>query len=337
MEMSQHRNITIKDVARELNLSVSSISRALNDKPDISDETKSLIIETANRLGYVPNRLAASLRHNNTGSIGIIVPEIDNLYFSEIIAGIEKVAQKKNYDIILASTNEDVKREIEVTKFLIEKRVDGIIAMPSRDDDKSIDLIKKSHIPYVCVARRMERDEDCSYVVNDEEKCGFIATEHLIEKGHKRILFLNGVKGNYSAKKQLQGYKSALKKYELPYDPALIEMNNIQPKDGYKNIHKLLESGLQFTGVICFSDMIALGASKAIKECKRRIPEDIAIVGCDNIQFVEFFDTPLTTVDLAKTELGIKAAQILIQSINKEVQVPKQVVFEPRLVVRKTT
>jgi LacI family transcriptional regulator len=337
MEMSQHRNITIKDVARELCLSVSSVSRALNDKPDISDETKTLIIDTANRLGYVPNRLAASLRHNSTGSIGIIVPEIDNLYFSEIIAGIEKVAQKKSYDIILASTNEDVKREIEVTKFLIEKRVDGIIAMPSRDDDKSIDMIKNSRIPYVCVARRMERDESCSYVVNDDEKCGFIATEHLIEKGHTRILFLNGVRGNYSARKQLQGYKRALKTYSLPFDSALIEINNIQPKDGYKNINKLISSGLEFTGVICFSDMIALGAAKAIKENGRRIPEDIAIVGCDNIQFVEFFDTPLTTVDLAKSELGVKAAQILIQKINKESTSPKHVVFEPKLVIRKTT
>lgn len=307
---------TIKDVAREVGVSINTVSRALNGKPDVSPETRRQVLAVAERLNYMPNKLARGLRSNKTGVIGVIVADIANPFFSAVVKGMGKAAKELGYSIILQDTGENYENEEEAIQIMISEQVDGLLITPVQTENRSIHMLQESGIPFVLVARHFN-DLDTDYVVADDVQGGYLATAHLIEKGHEKIAFINGPAYNSSAIERFQGYKKALEEHNIELNEKLIRNGALTMEDGYTHCRVLLmQSDPRPTALFTFSDFVALGAMKAVHELGLRIPDDIAIVGYDDIDFAFCLESPLTTIRFPKREIGEEAISVLEKKID---------------------
>jgi len=331
-------HITLEDIARLVGLSTSTVSRALNNKPDVHPRTREKVIRVAERLGYTPNSIARSLKYKKTKTIGVIIADISNPFFAAVVAGIEDEVRKKNYNIILCSSNEEYEREEEAIMVLLRQRVDGLLITPTQRESKDILHIKSLTVPFVLIGRHFSSIET-NYVITDDVLGGFLATDHLLERGHRKILFINAPLHISSAKERLEGYKQALLKYGVEFDEKLVKIApNAKMIDAYKIAKKVLSQKLDFTAVFTFSDFLAIGVIKALYENGLKVPRDIAIVGYDDIEFSSALEVPLTTVRQPKYELGKEATNILIEKIlkGKSNRVYKRVV-KPELIIRSSS
>jgi len=327
--------ITLKMVAESAGVSVNTASRAINNKQDINLETKKRVLKIAQDLGYVRNDTAVALRTKKTGTIGVVIADNRNPFYAEVLNGMEVAARKKNYHIILANTQRDYKKEEEAINLLLNKRVDGLLIAPVQDRDDDIKKLIEANIPFVIVGRDFN-DIDLDAVYNDEVKGGFLATEYLIKKGHKKIAFINGVLHKSPAKGRLKGYKKALKECEIPFNDALISVGDIDVKDGYERTKQMLKKNLDFTAIFAYNDMMAFGAMQAIKEKDLRIPENIGLVGYDDILFSSLISPALTTIKLKKQELGVESVKLLLSRINRAHKKTKKIMLDVELIVRET-
>ena len=327
--------ITLKIVAEKAEVSVNTASRAINNKPDINEETKERVLKIAQDLGYVRNDTAVALRTKKTGTIGVVIADNRNPFYAEVLNGMEVAARKKNYHIILANTQRDYRKEEEAINLLLNKRVDGLLIAPVQDRDDDIKKLIEANIPFVIVGRDFN-DIDLDAVYNDEVKGGFLATEYLIKKGHKKIAFINGFLHKSPARGRLEGYKKALKKYKISFNNTLVSVGDIDVKDGYKRTKQLFEKVMDFSAIFAYNDMVALGVIQAIKEKDLRIPEDIGLVGYDDIPYSAFISPPLTTVKVKKQDLGIESVKLLLSRINGGRKKTKKVMLDVELQIRKS-
>jgi len=327
--------ITLKMVAEKAEVSVNTASRAINNKPDINEETKKRVLQIAKELGYIRNAAAVALRTKKTGTIGVVIADNRNPFYAEVLNGMEEAAREKNYHIILANTQRDYKKEEEAINLLLAKRVDGLLITPVQDRDDDIKKLIDANIPFVIVGRDFENIE-VEAVYNDEVKGGFLATEYLIKKGHKRIALVDGFLYKSPARGRLEGYKKALKKYGIPLDDDLLSVGDIDVKDGYERTKQLFEKELDFTAIFAYNDMMAFGAMQAIQEKGLRIPQDIGLVGYDDIPFSSLISPPLTTIRLKKQELGIESVKLLFSRINRGHKKTKKVMLGVELQIRES-
>ncbi len=332
---SNMKYITLKMVAEKAEVSVNTASRAINNKPDINEETKNRILKVAQELGYIRNAAAVALRTKKTGTIGVVIADNRNPFYAEVLNGMEEAAREKNYHIILANTQRDYKKEEEAINLLLAKRVDGLLITPVQDRDDDIKNLIEANIPFVIVGRDFENIE-VDAVYNDEVKGGFLATEYLIKKGHKRIALINGFLYKSPAKGRLEGYKKALNKYRISLDESLISVGDINIEDGYERTKQMLEKNLDFTAIFAYNDMMAFGAMQAIKEKGLRIPEDIGLVGYDDIPFSSLISPALTTIRLKKQELGAESIKLLLSRINGNRKKTKKVMLGVELQIRES-
>jgi len=327
--------ITLRMVAEKAGVSVNTASRAINNKPDINIETKKLVIKIAKELGYIRNAAAVALRTKKTGTIGVVIEDNRNPFYAEVLNGMEVAAREKNYHIILTNTQRDYNKEEEAINLLLAKRVDGLLITPVQGRDDDIKKLIDANIPFVVVGRDFENIE-LDAVYNDEVKGGFLATEYLIKKGHKRIALIDGFLYKSPAKGRLEGYKKALKEYGIPWDDSLISVGDISMEDGYKRTKQMLEKNLDFTAMFAYNDMMAFGAMQAIKEKGLKIPEDIGLVGYDDIPFSSLISPPLTTIRLKKQDLGVESVKLLLSRINANRKKAKKIMLDVELVIRET-
>jgi len=327
--------ITLKMVAERAGVSVNTASRAINNKPDINEKTKKRILKVAQELGYVRNDTAVALRTKKTGTIGVVIADNRNPFYAEVLNGIEAAAKEKKYHIILANTQRDYKKEEEAINLLLAKRVDGLLITPVQDRDDDIKNLIEANIPFVVVGRDFENIE-VDAIYNDEVKGGFLATEYLIKKGHKRIALIDGFLYKSPAKGRLEGYKRALNKHRIPLEDSLISVGDINIEDGHERTKQMLEKNLDFTAIFAYNDMMAFGVMQAIKEKGLKIPEDIGLVGYDDISFCSLMDPALTTIRLKKQELGIKSFKLLLSRINGGRKKTKKVMLDVELQIRET-
>lgn len=327
--------ITLKMVAERAEVSVNTASRAINNKPDINDETKKRVLKIAQELGYVRNATAVALRTKKTGTIGVVIADNRNPFYAEVLNGIEEAAREKNYHIILVNTQRDYQKEEEAINLLLAKRVDGLLITPVQDRNDDIKKLIEANIPFVIVGRDFENIE-VDAVYNDEVKGGFFATEYLIKKGHKRIAFINGFLYKSPAQGRLEGYKKALKEYGIPLDNMMVSVGDIDVEDGYERTKQMMKENLDFTAIFAYNDMMAFGAMQAIKEKGLRIPEDIGLVGYDDIHFSSLISPSLTTIKLKKQELGIESVKLLLSRINGNRKKTKKVMLRVELHIRET-
>lgn len=332
------RHATIIDIAKRLKISASTVSRALSDHPDIKKETKEQIKRIAKELHYSPNPIARSLKNSRTTTIGVIVPEIKHDFFSSAISGIEDVAYKAGYTIILCQSNESFEREVVNTNVLMHHRVAGVIVSISQNTKSGQhfqDLLNRK-IPLVFFDRVCD-DVIASKVVIDDYKSAFDAVTYLIGKGYRRIAHLAGTRELDICKKRWSGYVDALNQAQIPLCNEFVRYGGLHEQDGYDSMDSLLRENKIPDAIFAVNDPVAIGAFQRIKEAGLKIPHDIAIIGFSNNKITTLVDPPLTTVDQPSFEMGRKAAEILISTIEDKTIEPKTVVLDAKLIVRGST
>ncbi|NLG83829.1 MAG: LacI family transcriptional regulator [Firmicutes bacterium] len=325
---------TLKDVAKKAGVSLATASRALNNRGDVDQTTRKKVLEAAKALSYTPNPLARGLLSGTTKTIGILVTTIQNPFYAAVVSGIEKVLAAEGYTIILCNSHEDPEAEREAIRVLLARRVDGLIIAPVQSKPDGLELLFKSNVPFVFVARYMP-GVDTDYVVCDDEAVGRLATEHLIDRGHRRILFMNS-RGNSSAELRQRGYEQSLAAHGISPEPSLIRTVYYHTQ-AEEAISAALDEGLDPTAVFCFCDEMAVGVLRVLAARGIRVPEEIAVISCDNLAFSAVLHPPLTTVDIPEFEMGVEAARILLNKIKRRKKKTTQVVFTPKLVERAST
>lgn len=332
-------HVTLEQIAKELNVSIMTVSRALNDHPYVSEKTKKKVLKIAEELGYIPNLIAKSLVKKKTYTIGVVVPEITYSFFPEAIRGIEEIASARGYQLVLAYSAEDAKKEASALKMLASKRVDGILVSVSETvkDFKFYKQILNLGIPIVFFDRCVF-DIGASCVAIDDEKASEVITEHLIKHGYTKLAHLSAPLTVSIGKARLKGFKKALKKYNLKIDSKYIITAGLKEEEGYIAMKQLLsvkKSELP-RAVVAVNDPVAFGAIKAIEEKKLKIPDDIAIVGFSDDIRSSLISPPLTTVKQHAYELGKLAAEKLINHIENKTEKVEKKIIDAEIVIRKS-
>lgn len=307
--------ITIKDIARILGISASTVSRALNDHPDINSDTKKAVHDLANKLKYQPNAVALSLKNSRSNTIGVIIPEIIHYFFSSVISGIEDVASQKGFTVIICQSNESYSREVANAKALLSHRVDGILVSISKETrffDHLLNL-QDGGIPLVFFDR-IAPEISADQIIIDDTDASYNATRHLIETGRKRIAHFAGPQGLVIGRDRLQGYLNALNEAGLPIDNRLIIQADTFEKARI-SVMEMLDAKIIPDGIFAVNDMTAIGAMQTIQKRGYKIPDDIAVVGFSDGYLSGITDPHLSSVDQHGYEMGTTAAETLFSRI----------------------
>jgi LacI family transcriptional regulator len=332
--------ITIKDIAAKTKLSVTTVSLVLNGKQSkIPQKTKDLVIKTAEELHYRPNQLAVGLITKRTKTIGLIVPDIRNNFFSSLAKGIEDECRKNGWTVILCNTSDIHERDLEYINMLASKGVDGILYCMSSDSDiekfrECYNLLKMHDITFIMLDRSFQLPGLITAKLN-HKKGGYLAAKHLIDLGHRRIACVTGPKHLEDSMQRLDGYMKALKEYGIPYDESIIVEGNYHMESGISAVDKLINKN--FTAIFAFNDMMAYGVYKGLKAHGLLVPTDISLVGYDDISISEILEVPLTTIHQPVERMGAAAAKHLIEIIEKGSQDKPIPIYSPSLVIRSST
>jgi len=333
--------VTIKDIAKALDISPSTVSRALKDHPDISPSTKKAVNDLAEELKYEPNAIALSLRSNETKTIGVIIPEIVHFFFSTVISGIEDVAYQQGYNVIVSQTNETYEREVSDTKAMAAHRVDGLLVSVSKEtkDFSHFKELLERGIPIVFFDRICEELKTHRIVIDDFQSA-FSAVEHLISTGKRRIAHIYGDQNLLICRQRFDGYKAALEKHNIPYDESLVALAGDHDFDSVKSITSaMLDKGGNPNGIFAHNDMVAYGAMLAIKERNIAIPDEMGIVGFSNWNFSSLIQPGLSSISQSGFEMGQEAAKMFIEQVQlkEEEFVPTTRVIPSKLIIREST
>ena len=334
------KNTTIYDIAKALNITVSTVSRALNGFPAISENTRRLVAETAKKLNYSPNRLASALKSGKTFIVGVIVPSVQSHFFASVIHSIEEGLKDSGYRIILYQSNELVENEIKGVKTLLEAQVDGIIAslsLGTEDDISHFQGIIAQQKPLVLFDRISTKLKVPTVTLNDFN-AGFLATQHLIDQGYKKIAFITTVQPIKTFTDRLEGYREAMKVNQLPIDPDHIVFGGLSIKDGRYGAAKLLRAETIPEAIIAADDYTALGALKKLKEVNE-IPPKIGLIGFSNEAFSAYISPALSTVDQHPNLMGRGCAELFLQMIKKNHPYDDicHLVLEPTIIKRQSS
>ncbi len=328
---------TIHDIARKLNITASTVSRALNDNPRISDETKKLVLKAAEKLNYRANHIAAALRNGKSNMLGIVVPTADRSFFASVIRGIEEVANRSGYNVIICQTYDSYQKEVDSIEALLKARVDGIIISHGKETENFDHLknVKDRGIPLV-MFDRFNDELGVSQVVVDDYLGAYKSVEHLIDQGCKRIAHFTNNRKISIYKERLRGYKEALENHGIPFDPSLVIESNLQLEDGRNSMIKLLSGKSGPDAIFSASALGAVGAMQVLKERKIKIPDQVAIVAFSNEVYASFIDPPLTAIDQHSMRMGNAAAEVFLEEISKKDStfIPNTTVLRPELIIR---
>ncbi len=334
----KNEQITIKDIAKALNISTSTVSRALRDHPDISDETKKAVAELAKQMQYHPNSIASSLRNKKTNTIGIIVPEIIHTFFASVIAGVEEVAYAEGYKVLICQSNETYEKEIINMQTLISSRVDGILVSISNQTQKyeHFEWALQRKIPLVFFDRVCESLNTSKVVVDDYEGA-FQATEYLILSGCKRIAHIAGPQNLEICKNRKEGYLDALKAHDMPIYEELIVYSHLDQREGMLLAEKLLNLPQKPDAIFAVTDPVAIGAHIAIRKHGLQMPEQISLMGFTNDAVSDIIEPSISTMAQPSFEMGKVATRQLIHQIKNKSAKPERIVLKTELIERNST
>lgn len=327
---------TLNDIAESTGVSVSTVSRVLNKKAAkyrISPETEALILRVAKELKYRPNQLARGLRLKKTNTIGLIAPDVSNPFFAYVIKRVQKVAHELGYSLVVCNTDETVELEREHVNLLYRKRVDGIIAMPVGQEYDHFEEMLDKGIPMVLLDRCFDEIAVNSVVV-DNFSGSYEAVKHLIEAGHRRIAFVQGLPGTYTNTERLRGYRQALADHDIRIDETLIVGGDFRQENGFIETKLLMNREDRPTAIFATSDLITLGALQTISEEGLSVPEDVSLLTFDDFDFAPFLRCPLTAVRQPKETMGEMAVKLLVDDLRSGTQSTKRIVLKPTLVRR---
>lgn len=329
---------TMKRIAAQLGVSITTVSKVLNNHTDISETTRTRVLAKVAELGYQPNAVARSLTLRSTRTIGIVIPDLMHSFFVEIIAGLEKVASAKGYGLLLCSSNEDARKERAELEMLRQRQVDAIV-LASADGSGNTDLLQRFSalgIGIVMIDRDDHPDVRCDRVLTDDHEVGRLATAHLAAQGRRAIAHIAGPPIVH-ARRRAEGYADALAAAGIKARPEWVVKGGFKDGDGYRAMKRVLALRPKVNAVFAANDPAAIGAMKAIWEAGLRVPEDIAVVGAGDITFGDLLRVPLTTVSWPRDDQGRQAAELILDRIGPHPTGKfRRVVIPPRLVVRKS-
>jgi DNA-binding LacI/PurR family transcriptional regulator len=328
-------SVSIKDIARLAGVSYSTVSRALNDSPVVSRETAARIKKAASDAGYAPNAVGRSLATGRTRTIGVIVTTIADTFAAEIVAGIEAVAGENGFSVVLACAHANPEREISIVKSFRENRVDGLVITASRVGTLYAPLISEMKVPLVLV-NHFSPGRFAQSVMIDNVSGAREVTQHLIKLGHRRIAYVADQFGRQSDTDRFSGYRQALTEADIPFQPKLLVHGNGKPLGAVAPMEKLLSLPERPTAVFCYNDMSALGALHVAVKNGHRVPEDISLVGFDDLFFNPFTEPALTSLRQPMKTMGQEAAKVLFSLLAGE-QTEHLIVLKGELIIRSST
>jgi len=329
-------HLTIYDVAKKAGVSISTVSRVINNSSPVSDELRRKVNEAIKKLNYQPNALAQSLIKAETGTVGLIIPDISNPFFSLLAKGAEELAKIHNYSLILCNSNDDPKAETEYIDVLLKKQVDGLIFTGTRCKNEYINQLAENRFPIVVVDREIEEGKDVNSIYTNNKDGAYQATKYLTHLGRKDIAYIAGYPDVKTDKDRFEGYKRALREAKISFREDLVVIGNYHWNDAYNVVKKLLEKGKSFSAVFAANDLMAMGAIKALEENNLKVPDDVSVIGFDDILFASIVNPPLTTVAQPTYQMGESAMRLLIDVIKKRITKPRKVVLETRLIIRES-
>lgn len=327
---------TIRDVARRAGVGVGTVSRVLNSKGHVSNATREKVLRAVEELNYQPNNLARSLATGRSRLVALVIPDITNPFFPTVARGVEDAASTMGYTVVLCNTDGDPAQEMAYAKTLRELRVDGIIFVVSSPDSAAVWELLRGHFPLALIDRQVE-GASVDAVLVDNVSSAREATRHLIRLGHRRIAHISGPPQLTTSRDRLRGYLEALGEAGLEADETLIRAGDFRYHSGYARMKELLEAQDPPTAVFAANDLMAIGAIRALGESGRRVPDDVAVVGFDDILLASLVRPALTTVSQPAYQMGVTATELLIRRMDGLVSGPPQeVVLTPQLVIRES-
>jgi LacI family transcriptional regulator len=328
------RAVTIRDVAQRAGVSRQTVSRAMNNKADITPETRQRVLEVARELGYRPSSIAQGLKTQHTRTIGLVVPDIANPFFAEVARGASEVAHSQSYGVFLCNTDEHPERELDILRLLEAHRVEGIVLASSRLEDEALAQVAETWRPLVLVNRCLSPNAGAGCVLVDDAGAAREATRHLLERGHRRIGFLAGSLASHSSQERRAGYKDALREAGLAPEPAWCVSCAPTAEGGHDAALALLADHAEITALLGYNDLVALGALRACRSLGWPVPQRCALVGWDDIPFASYVSPPLTTMRMPKHQIGAQAMAMLFALLGDPEQSPEPVVLSAELVAR---
>lgn len=328
---------TIKDVAKLAGVSTTTVSHVINKTRFVAEDTSKAVWDAIQQLNYSPSAVARSLKVNTTKSIGMIITTSEAPYFAEIVLAVEEHCYQQGYSLFLCNTQNEPEKIQNHLNMLIKKRVDGVLVMCSEYTRDSLELFNGTNIPMV-VMDWGKADDHSDRILDNSFEGGYLATQHLIENGHKDIGVIAGHLNKTLSKERYEGFLKAMKEANLPIHEEWISEGDFEPESGFEQMNNLLRLEKLPTAIFCFSDTIALGAISALSEKGLSVPHDMSIIGYDNIDSSRFYSPPLTTIHQSKSRLGVKALNILLEriKIDKTQYQPQTIEFHPELVLRRS-
>lgn len=327
---------TMRDVARHAGVSIATVSHVINGTRPVSDELRERVLQSMDVLRYQRNTLARALRSRQSGIIGVIVPDNSNPFFAEVAQGIEDICLEQEYSLIVCNSSNDLGRLLVHTRTLSARQADGIIFATSGDDFAVVREELRDDIPIV-VIDLTTRDIPTDAVLFDNFKGGWLATRHLLDLGHRRIACITGPSRESVRRNRELGYKQALAEASVPVDHALVREGDFKPGSAYQHTLDLLRLPDPPTAIFASNDLMAMGALRAARELGRSVPDELSVVGFDNIELAAFTVPALTTIHIPKNEMGQAAARLLLARIEKPDRPIEKAVVEIELVVREST
>jgi DNA-binding LacI/PurR family transcriptional regulator len=326
----------MKEVAKLAGVSVATVSRVLNNKPSVSSELRSKVLEAVGELNYQRNRVARSLRVKTSQIIGLIISDIQNPFFTSIVRGVEDLAYEHSYTLLLCNSDEDPDKERLYIDTMLAERVAGVIISPVAEVDNYSSVLLEAGVPIVAMDRRM-RDLDVDTVLVNNVEGAYQAVSHLIELGHRRIGFIGGPLQTTTGRERHEGYKKALTEHGISLEQSLLKIGDFKQDSGYQIVCELLEMDDSPVAVFTANNLMTLGALNAIHEKGLSIPQDMAIVGFDDMPWAPSLDPPLTAVAQPTYELGQTAADLLLRRVADPKRPVEQICLETTLVIRESS
>jgi DNA-binding LacI/PurR family transcriptional regulator len=330
-------SVTLKDIAEHLNISVSTVSRVVNNKDRVDPQTRKRVLNALEEFQYRPNEVARSLKRKTSKAIGIVVPDISNVFFSTVIKGVESVARQYGYSVIVCNSDESREIEDEYTDLLLQKQVSALIIATVGGNMDFFKLYKRAGVPVVFIDNIPKMDSNFDFVAIDNIKASYKLVEHLVKLGHKEIAIITGSLNETTALERLQGWENCLKDNNITIRKEWIATGDFKQQSGYNSMQRLLNGRKVPTAVFAANNFLSYGAIRAILDANLRIPEDIALVGFDAVDLTGLVRPRITSVIQPAEEIGVIAGEIIMRKINNnKTAVFEKVILEPQLVIKES-
>lgn len=326
-------SVTISDIAKAANVTKATVSYVLNNKPGVSEETRERILKLMKEMNYHPNAVARGLAGQSTGMLGLVIPDISDLFYAQIVRGVENTANLYNFTLNLCTTHAIPKKEREMVDLFTSGRVDGVILMTYFIDLDYINNLKKRRIPFVLIDSALN-DESIYNISVDNFEAGYKATEYLIKLGHKRIAFIHGPQTASDSLFRFRGYCQALSDHGILYEEDLVCQGDFKREGGYQAFFTLNRLRSKPTAIFAANDQMAIGVLSAAREANLKVPQELSVIGCDDIEASSLVEPSLTTIKQPIEEIGKNAAEIIFKLIHKEEPLQRRILLKTSLIER---